>query len=134
MQINKVCIVDDDDIYRLTTRMTLEKLEERPSEVLEFADGERALKYILTNKDCSESLPDLILLDINMPVMDGWDFLEAYSEIMISLAKNIPIFMVSSSVDPAEISRAENTPHVIKYISKPLSLKTVKEVLYKYSY
>lgn len=67
----KVAIIDDDSIFQFTTKVKFEKLK-LASEVLIFNDGEEILEYI--NATPIEDLPSILLLDINMPIVDGWDF------------------------------------------------------------
>jgi two-component system chemotaxis response regulator CheY len=67
--LKRIAIIDDDEIFQFTTRVRLEKLE-NIQEILSFEDGERAYDYLCLG----ENLPDVILLDINMPIVDGWDF------------------------------------------------------------
>ncbi|PLB17916.1 MAG: Two-component response regulator [Flavobacteriaceae bacterium FS1-H7996/R] len=68
-----------------------------------------------------EALPDVILLDLNMPVMDGWEFLEEFISLKPKLEKKIPIYIVSSSNDPADIMKAKSISEVTDFIIKPVT-------------
>lgn len=128
-----ICIVDDDDIYQFTVIKTLELLEfEKNIQV--FSDGEEALEFLLNNLDKNEELPDVIFLDINMPIMDGYQFMEEYVKIKSKLGKKTVIYMVSSSVDPVDIEKAKRISDISDYIIKPIEpgkLKSIMEKLIK---
>lgn len=72
------------------------------------------------NKDNSELLPDVIFLDINMPIMNGWQFLDEFKKMQNSIDKNITIYLVSSSFDDRDISRSKDYAEVTDYIIKPV--------------
>lgn len=123
-----ICIVDDDDIYKYALTKSVATLLEG-NQVSLFANGEDTLDHILTHQNDIDALPDIILLDIDMPVMDGFQFLEEYEKIAHSLAKKITIYMVSSSVDPEDVIRAKSFETVTDYISKPLNENRFESIL-----
>lgn len=128
-----ICIVDDDDIYQFTVVKTLELLEFEKN-IISFSDGEEALTFLVDNLTKNKELPDVIFLDINMPIMDGFQFMEEYGKIKSQLGKKTVIYMVSSSVDPVDIERAKRISDVSDYIIKPIEpgkLKSVMEKLIK---
>jgi len=115
--MKKVAIIDDDEIFQFTTRVKFQKLD-LASEVLIFGDGEEAMDFL---KDCIISdLPDILLLDINMPIVDGWDFLKLFGDLEVEKKEKIEIHMLSSSINPDDVKRAENNPFVSDYITKPI--------------
>ncbi len=116
----KMCIIDDDQIYQFMARRILGTAK-LTSELLVFSDGEEAWKFFKENSHNVNLLPDLVFLDINMPYMDGWQFLEHFEGLAKKLSKKIDIFLVSSSLDPADTDRAFANPLVSGYISKPFS-------------
>lgn len=115
--INKVAIVDDDNIFQFTTKIKIEKLL-LAKEVLVFNDGEEIFNY-LKETDVND-LPSILLLDINMPLVDGWDFLELYKSVDEEKQKGIKIFMLSSSINPVDVEKAKENQHVLDYITKPI--------------
>lgn len=113
----KVAIIDDDSIFQFTTKVKFEKLK-LASEVLIFNDGEEILEYI--NATPIEDLPSILLLDINMPIVDGWDFLEMYKDVDAEKRPRMEIHMLSSSINPDDVKKAENNEFVMDYITKPI--------------
>lgn len=126
-KFNTVCIIDDDDIYKFTITKTIESTG-LVNKIIDFGDGEEALDYLLETAADTTELPDIILLDVNMPVMDGWDFLEVYHEKKGELNKNIIIFMISSSIDERDVDRAKQISELTDYIVKPINRDKVMHI------
>tara|TARA_R110002167_G_scaffold128570_14_gene310950 strand:+ start:854 stop:1270 length:417 start_codon:yes stop_codon:yes gene_type:complete len=125
-----ICIVDDDDIYRFTLTKTLELLQ-LSDKIIVFSDGEEAFDFMLDNLKKTNELPDIIFLDIDMPIMDGFQFMEEYVKIKPKVGKKITIYMVSSSVDPVDIDRAKKISEISDYIIKPIRAGTLRSILEK---
>lgn len=123
-----VCIIDDDEIYQFTAKRTL-AMTDMASKILMFNDGEEAIDFLTENIHNLEELPDIIFLDLNMPVMDGWDFIEEYTTLKPKLNKNIILYVVSSSVYDEDIKRAKSISEVTDYIVKPISIDQYKVIL-----
>lgn len=127
--IGILSIIDDDDIYQFVTRKMVER-NNLANKTLSFGNGEMAITFFndkLTENKPDE-LPDVILLDINMPLMDGWQFLEQYHRIKSAIKKPIHIYMVSSSVNEEDIERAKSIDEVCDYIIKPISKGNIAEI------
>ena len=118
--IQSLCVIDDDMIYQFAVKLNIKQLELANS-VQTFSNGELARDYFEKNRDHKDLLPDVILLDINMPVMDGWDFLDWFKENKSRLSHTIAIFMVSSSIDWRDIEKAKSYAEVTDYMPKPLT-------------
>ncbi len=101
---------------------------EQPT-ILQFSNGEEALRYLLANASQEGNLPDIILLDINRPYVDGWAFLNDYAELKKQLAKKIVIYMVSSSIDPSDMNRAKSNANVSDYLIKPILKEGYQKLL-----
>ncbi len=95
---------------------------------LTFINGREAIEYLEKHSACVSQLPDALFLDINMPIVDGWIFLEKYDQLHQRLAKEVKIYMVSSSIDPRDTDRARENKHVLDYISKPVSKEHLLEI------
>lgn len=123
-----ICLVDDDDVYQFTFTKGL-KNNQIAKKILVFSDGEEAIDFMIDNIASPEELPDVIFLDINMPVMDGWQFLEEYVELKPKVGKRITIYMVSSSVDPTDMDRAKKMSDISDYLIKPVSHEQLNEII-----
>tara|TARA_R110000744_G_scaffold303541_1_gene412194 strand:- start:314 stop:730 length:417 start_codon:yes stop_codon:yes gene_type:complete len=124
----KTCIVDDDFIYRFAMVKTLESIK-LPINTMLFSDGEQAINFILDNLNQENNFPDVIFLDIDMPIMDGFQFMEEYIKIKPRVGKKITIYMVSSSLDPVDIGRAQKISAISDYIVKPIGLVRLKTII-----
>ena len=118
--MSKVFIIDDDPIHQRIAQIIIEKYQ-LFDEFISYMEAEKALKFLKENLKNTESLPDTILLDLNMPVLDGWDFLEVFESLQKDLDKAIRIFIVTSSVDEKDKLRAQVYSSVKGFISKPLT-------------
>jgi CheY-like chemotaxis protein len=124
-----VCVIDDDMIYQFLAREVIEYTN-MANKIMFFSNGEKALQFIVNTIDNNDldALPDIIFLDINMPVMDGWEFLDAYAQIKPKIGKKIVIYMVSSSTDIRDLDRAKAITEVSDYIIKPVSSKQLESI------
>ena len=122
-----ICLIDDDRIYQFTAKRIIE-LVNPLQKVLVFSNGKEAIDFFSQQTLSNEHLPDVIFLDINMPVMNGWEFLEAYSNVKSGLEKEICIYMVSSSVDEKDKIRSKSFD-VKDFIEKPIDKETMVEIL-----
>lgn len=129
-QVGIIFIVDDDKIYRYTTEKYIELLK-LAKEVRTYSDGEEALNSIKENVNNADKLPDIILLDVNMPIMDGWDFIEEYTSLNPSPVKKITLYMVSSSIDERDRDRALKIAQITDYIVKPITEEYLIKLIQK---
>ncbi|RCW92790.1 response regulator [Winogradskyella arenosi] len=123
-----ICVIDDDDIYQFTITKILSSIKMN-KKILLFSDGEEALDFMIDNLYSDSELPDVIFLDINMPIMDGFQFMEEYVKLKPKLNKEITIYMVSSSVDPVDIAKAKSISDISDYIIKPIKVKQLKAIM-----
>ena len=127
--INNVWVVDDDPIARLLIRKRLEK-DTFCDEIAEYENGHEALESFKNN---AASKPDLILLDLNMPVMDGWTFLDSLNENKSGKNQALPpIAILTSSIDQEDRDQAESYTNIISFLKKPLDLTVLIEDLKRY--
>ena len=124
-------IIDDDTIYHFILTSIINKYKLAES-ILSFLDGEKAIQYLTENKMNNEKIPDVLFLDVNMPIMDGWMFIEEYARIKTDITKKTLVFMLSSSANPIDIERAEKISEISNYIIKPINLEEVKIIFDSY--
>ncbi|MDN3666969.1 response regulator [Algibacter miyuki] len=126
-KINLACIIEDDPTHVYITKRFL-KLTGLVESILICSNGKDAfdkLKAIIANGD---SLPELILLDLNMPVWDGWQFLDAFKQ--IPTKEQINIYILTSSNNEEDIERAKNYNIDSKYIVKPITLDKLTDLVF----
>lgn len=124
MTPNKLtCIIDDDIVYVNLVKKLIQ-LKKLCDNILVFKNGKEAIDFF---KD-SKSLPDLILLDLNMPIMNGWEFLEEFTPINKESDKISSLYVVSSSIDPVDSEKAKSIDCVRDYISKPISMQSFEQI------
>ena len=126
--MSKVFIIDDDPIHQRIAQIMISK-HQLFDEYVSFTEAGKGLKFLEENCEVTEALPDVILLDLNMPVMDGWDFLDKFEKVRHTLVKDIRIFIVSSSVDEKDISRSQSYASVKGFISKPLTPDVIRKTI-----
>ena len=114
-KVNLTYIIDDDKIFVFVLKKIIKK-NENFDEVLDFKNGEEVLN-ILSNKD--NTFPNIILLDINMPVIDGWQFLEQIEK--LPNKERLNVFIMSSSIDANDIDKSKSFSTVKDFISKPIN-------------
>lgn len=126
--IDTLYLVDDDDTYQFIVERTLASLDFVKS-IKIFSNGKLAIDFLEAAIDDPDQVPDIILLDLTMPVMDGWQFLENYLLLKPRIGKKITIYVVSSSIDPTDMERAKAISEVTDYIVKPLSKEKLISLL-----
>jgi CheY-like chemotaxis protein len=126
-KLNTIMLIDDDEPTNFLSKMLIE--EAHCTEHIQVADsGKMALEY-LSNGNNS---PDLIFLDINMPAMNGWEFLEKYRELEKAKQGKIVIIMLTTSLNPDDKIKAGQIPEIAGFENKPLSSELINRVIKKY--
>ena len=119
--VTKILCVDDDPITLMLYKMVIRKAE-FAQEIATARNGEEALAFFSNgNVDAqNQDYPRLIFLDLNMPVMGGWEFLDHFNEKHL-LFLDTKVIVLSSTIDPTDIEKAKTYPMVIDFQSKPIS-------------
>ncbi|MTI39005.1 response regulator [Fulvivirga lutimaris] len=129
----KIMLVDDDDISSFIYRKIIEKAGLTQDHISTFLKGQDGIAHLENTIDNTAEFPDLILLDINMPVMDGWGFLDEYAEkVWPNLNKRVVVCMLSSSVYQEDINKAYGYAQVNDYVSKPLTSGVLEDLINKH--
>jgi CheY-like chemotaxis protein len=126
-----ILLVDDDEINNFISIKLIKKALLN-TDITACLNGKFAIDQLLdiVSKDPAK-LPDYILLDINMPIMNGWEFLDEYERLKIDTTGKTKIFIISSSVFSNDINKAKSYPLVVDFISKPLNIEKINEVFAK---
>ena len=123
-----ILLIDDDEINNFISIKLIKKALSN-AEISSCLNGKVAIEELTEMQKISpEKLPDFILLDINMPIMNGWEFLDEYMRLNIDPLGKSKIYIISSSVFSNDINKARSYPLVKSFISKPLSVEKIKEM------
>ncbi|HXB33677.1 MAG TPA: response regulator [Puia sp.] len=123
-----IFLIDDDPVFVYLTKKIICSVN-GGCEIMEFSDGELAIDHLRTISGDSASLPDVIFVDLSMPVMDGWEFLDEYTQLQSTLSKRIELFIVSSSISPQEVERSKTYPAVLDFLIKPVAKGKIAEIM-----
>jgi CheY-like chemotaxis protein len=129
-KVKTLGIVDDDTIYTFLVKKIIEQTN-LVNTIKVFENGLDAIEFLKKNADNYDALPEIILLDLSMPVMDGWEFLEEYSLLSPKLGRKITIYIISSSISPFDIAKAKSISFVTDFIIKPVSKEKFIEIFKK---
>ncbi len=115
----RVFLVDDDQLFIFLTKKTINSTN-LVNGIMEFSDGEHAIEYLKEIAGNMDLLPDIIFLDLSMPIMDGWSFLKEYMTLEPKIGKKIKVYIFTSSISPHDLERAKQIEAVTDFIVKPL--------------
>jgi CheY-like chemotaxis protein len=127
-QILNIMLIDDDPVNNLISRETIRHFD--PSiKVVEYDKPDEALDFLVEqSKLRTQSLPDVIFLDLNMPLINGWSFLDEYKHILQFFNADIELFLLTSSVSHKDMQKAQSFPIISHYISKPLTVNVLEKI------
>ncbi len=125
--IDLVMLVDDNDTDNFISKRIIE-ITKFAKEVEIKNSGKSALEYLEQNKDNEDKLPNIIFLDINMPIVDGFVFLYEFEKFDQILKDKCKVIILSSSDNKRDIDKIVNNNHVVKFITKPLTESALEEI------
>jgi CheY-like chemotaxis protein len=125
---DKICLIDDDEIYLFLMKKSFYAMGVN-NEVLSFLNGADAWEELIKLKNNNEDLPSIIFLDINMPIMDGWEFLTEFRKINATVLNKISVYIVSSSIAIEDIEKSKTFPEIVDYLTKPVEIDTLASIL-----
>lgn len=128
-KIKSILLIDDDNFTNVINKMIIKKTD-CAENTISVTSGREALNY-LTSVENNE-YPNLILLDINMPGMNGWEFIEKYRGIKNPQLEKSVLIILTTSSDPAEEKKANSLPEIKGFKNKPLNQKLVEDIMKEY--
>lgn len=121
-------LIDDDEIFQFIMKNTIAEISP-DIKIKFFSDGEKGMDFLKQNLGAATNLPDIILLDVNMPFMDGWEFLKEYKSLQIQIKKDVNIYLLTSSNNPHDIALAKEISELSGYLVKPISKEGIKNLI-----
>tara|TARA_R110002051_G_scaffold4731_9_gene26266 strand:+ start:2170 stop:2574 length:405 start_codon:yes stop_codon:yes gene_type:complete len=127
MKIDSVCIIDDDPIFVYGTKVLLNYNRSFCSNILVYENGKEALDDLRFMMKSKIEFPEVIFLDLNMPIMNGWDFLDEF--IKLDTQEKVRVYVVSSSINEMDKQRALKYNIVVDFISKPFTAAKLEQLI-----
>lgn len=126
--LKNTCIIDDDPIFVFGTKRMMKQIN-FSEDILVYENGQDAILNLKKMVDDGIPLPAVIFLDLNMPIMNGWEFLDDFVKIPNPNREHVVVYIVSSSIDPRDIERVEKYRTVNKYMIKPVTPEDLQKIL-----
>ncbi len=123
-----VMIIDDNlvDLYIISRMITKNNFGKN---VLHYTEAQEAMKYLQENQDNISKLPQIIFVDIYMPLMSGFEFLEAYETLSTNLKNYCKTYIVSSTINNEDIARSSNNKNVVSFHIKPITKEFLDRII-----
>ncbi|MFM2360780.1 MAG: hypothetical protein RLY16_2773 [Bacteroidota bacterium] len=133
-KIKTILLIDDDEATNFIHRIIIDEtgITEKIDTLLNGKEGLARLTALDKEDNGFTNFPDIIFLDLNMPLMDGWEFLDAYSKLVGDRNCNTKIFILSTSINPDDQLKSKQYPVVAQYLPKPLTNELLEEIAMKY--
>lgn len=126
--LDTILCVDDDPIALMLSKMVINK-SMFSNEIITAKNGKEALNYFRIFKQTSSGKkPQLIFLDLNMPIMGGWEFLDCFSTNEYADYNTIKVIILSSTIDPEDLEKSKTYPMVLDFLPKPISKEMLEYV------
>ena len=126
-KINHICLIDDDHIFVYGAKRLMREMDFY-EDLSVYSNGQEALDQFKDLVKSGSELPTLLFLDLNMPIMNGWEFLEELSNVPGIKLSKVSIYIMSSSVDPRDLEKIQTNPFIKNYVLKPLTTEDLENI------
>ena len=127
-KLNCILLIDDDEATNFYNKMIIKKAD-CTENITTVQSGAQALEYLKSKPKGAHPQPDLIFLDINMPAMNGWEFLEQYKNLSKEQKGKIVIVMLTTSLNPEDKERASTIDDITDFKNKPVTIEMLEAVI-----
>ena len=127
-KLNSILLIDDDHASNFLHKMIIQRTN-CVEHIKVCISAQKGLDYLINKDDPDYQIPDIIYLDINMPGMNGWEFLEEYKLLSDDLKAKIIIVMLSSTINPDDVLKANESELVNEFVNKPLTRETLLHLI-----
>ena len=128
MKLNCVLLIDDDEATNFLHKLVIQR-SGYAEEIVAYQNAEEALTYLGTESGGRYPQPDLIFLDINMPRMNGWEFMDAYANLTEEQRGKVVVMMLTTSLNPDDKEKADGIENITGFLTKPLTKEMLRGVL-----
>lgn len=125
--VRLTAIIDDDEIHTFVIK-TFMNQHQFSEQIIAFSNGQQALEFLSDHRQLPQQLPDVIFVDIAMPVMNAWQFLENFTKIKGKLSKQIAVYVLTTSIYESDADKALSYPEVSGFLVKPLKKEYLDHV------
>lgn len=125
----EIAIVDDDQFFRFITTKQLIKARLEPDAITPFENGREAIDSLKERDAAGVHFPDAILLDLNMPMLDGWGFMDEWNSLFADRYSYVQIYICTSSLDDEDVFKAKQMDNIQDYIVKPIKADVIERVV-----
>lgn len=132
--LKKVFCIDDDPITLMLCKKVMQRVE-FAEDIDTLQNGEEAITLFENNQNSNqekENIPELIFIDLNMPIMNGWEFLDIYHKKEYHKKFKTQFIILSSTIDPKDVEKSKSYPMVVDFLSKPITKTMLEELKSKY--
>lgn len=123
---NTYIIIDDDPVNNFLCRETIIVSKIKKNKIIDFTSPELAFEFISTEVKQAKNNKYIVILDIKMPKLNGWEFLEKFETLDESTKEKVEIYILTTSIDPRDKERANNLTYIKDFIIKPISADYVE--------
>lgn len=127
-KIDTTCIIDDDPIFVYGTKRVMKEVD-FTEKIVVYNNGQDAIDGLTETVNNGDNIPPVVFLDLNMPIMNGWEFLEEFNKLPEEAIAGVTIYIVSSSIDPRDLEKVKQFNVVNNYIVKPVTPKDLEAIM-----